>query len=93
MGSFKNHCCVSASNSTLRILLKSKNKIAAFRLQYNGKLIDTVIFDAEDENGPNVLADSILGNYNEDLFQLIIVDIKNKMKLVEKKNDGPFYCE
>ena len=51
-----------------QILLKSKNKIAAFRLQWNGKLIDSVTFDAEDVDGPNVLADSILGNYNEELF-------------------------
>ena len=56
-------------------------------------MIDSVTFEAEDEKGPNVLADSILGNYNEELFQLIIVDIKNKMKEVARKNVGPHKCD
>ena len=51
-----------------QVLLKSSKKIAAFRLTMYGRLIDSVEFDAENEDGPNMIADSILGNYQQDLF-------------------------
>lgn len=54
--------------------------MAAFRLTMYGKLLDSVQFDAESEDGPSMIADSFLGNYQHDLFQLVIVDINQKKK-------------
>ena len=44
-------------------------------MNMHGKLIDSSVFEAEDPEGPGVLTDSILGNYKEELYQLIIVDL------------------
>ena len=40
-----------------------------------------------------ILTDSILGNYNGELFQLIIVDIKKKEKEIAILNDKDHKCD
>ena len=76
-----------------QILLKSANKIAAFRLNFKGQYIDYAEFNAVEDKGPNVLTDSILGNYSEELFQLIIVDISNKKRKVQVPNTETYKCD
>ena len=55
----------SLNGQNNQILLKSDQKIAAFRVSMEGRLIDSVEFDREAEDGPNMIADSILGNYKD----------------------------